>query len=346
MVPLQVSKILFSCRKVTFQTSCLFDFFKDHRFDDLNYLPVHFKTGIMVVKTKQARIYARTYQRLSWLFLLLIFGTTLPAQNIISNGEPAELNIRKAGENSIRLTLKPVSYKGEFPFSPALSSMQYSNPAISLRKIDKTVKKRVGNLKVEISSNPLKITVRNLKNQLIQELVFLPDGNLSFTTGDQPVLGMGEGGPKPAQGLDWRKQPIQFDRRGSYDSMQPRWQSDAYGSRNPVAMLTGTEGWGLFVVTPWVEVDLTAKETGVFIPWKPPSEASVQSARNQHLNKGKGLPPIDKIVPGLYDVFVFDAHQPKDLMKDFSLSLVRQLCRLNGHSGICNRFARGTAMHK
>lgn len=273
----------------------------------------------MVVKNKPAYTYARFYNHALWLFLFLMLQSTLPAQNIISNGEPAELNIRKAGENSIRITLKPVSYKGDFPFSPALSSMQYSKPVISLRNVDQTVKKQVGNLKVEIASNPLKIIVRNLKNQLIQELVLLPGGNLSFKTGDQPILGMGEGGPKPTRGLDWRQQPIQFDRRGSYDSMQPRWQSDAYGSRNPVAMLTGTEGWGLFVVTPWVHVDLTAKDNGVFVPWKPPTQTEVQNQKNQHLNQGKGLPPIDKIIPGLYDVFVFDAHQPKDLMKDFSV---------------------------
>jgi hypothetical protein len=84
-----------------------------------------------------------------------MLNVTLPAQNIISNGEPAELNIRKAGENSIRITIKPVSFKAEFPFSPALSFIQYSKPAISLRSVDKTIKKQVGNLKVEITSNPL-----------------------------------------------------------------------------------------------------------------------------------------------------------------------------------------------
>lgn len=273
----------------------------------------------MVQKNKQACSYLRFHHPVCCLLIFIILQTTLSAQNIISNDQPAELSIRKAGENSIRITLKPVSYKGDFPFSPALSSMQYPKPSVSLRKLDKTVNKQVGNLKVEIKANPLKILVRNLKNQLIQELVFLPGGNLSFKTGDQPILGMGEGGPKPTRGVDWRKQAIQFDRRGSYDSMQPRWQSDAYGSRNPVAMLTGTDGWGLFVVTPWVEVDLRAKDKGVFIPWEPPAQTSVQGQRNQHLNQGKGLPPTDKIIPGSYDLFVFDAHQPKDLMKDFSV---------------------------
>ena len=37
------------------------------------------------------------------------------------------------------------------------------------------------------------------------------------------------------------------------------------------------------------------------------------------LNHGKGIHPVQKIVPGLYDFFVFDAHDPAQLMKDFSL---------------------------
>ena len=44
---------------------------------------------------------------------------------------------------------------------------------------------------------------------------------------------------------------MQFDRRGALDTMEPRWQSDMYGSRNPVAMLLGTGGWGMFVATQW-----------------------------------------------------------------------------------------------
>lgn len=86
----------------------------------------------MVVKNEQSNTYARFYNLAIWLFVFLILQTTLQAQNIISNGEPAELNIRKAGENSIRITLKPVNYKGDFPFSPALSSMQYLKPVINL----------------------------------------------------------------------------------------------------------------------------------------------------------------------------------------------------------------------
>lgn len=263
------------------------------------------------------------FKRILPVFLVVasIATTTFStyAQQITAAGQPAQLDIRQAAGNSIRVTLKPVSFKENFPFTPSLAERIYPAPALSLRTIDKQVKKKVGTLNVEVRSNPLALIVTNLRNEPVQHIVFEQDGNLSFRLTDHPVLGMGEGGPRPSRGTPWREQPIQYDRRGKVDSMQPRWQSDMYGSRNPVAMLVGTEGWGLFVATPWVHVDLTAKDKGKFMPWKAPEKIVEQTERNQQLIAGKGLPPVDKIVPGLYDFFVFDTHDPAAFMKDFSV---------------------------
>ena len=255
--------------------------------------------------------------------IAIIFCTSsvaLYAQEIMVANSPAQLDIRVAGSNSLRVTLKPVSFKDNYPYTPAVVEKTYPAPVISLREITKAVKKKVGNFIIEVSSSPLTVVIKNAKGQKIQHLVFENNGNLSFELGDQPILGMGEGGPKPQSGISWRTEPIQFDRRGALDSMQPRWQSDAYGSRNPVAILVGTDGWSLFVATPWVMVDLGEKEKGVFIPWKPlGGEIVPQNQRNQQLNQGKGIHPVDKIVPGLYDLFVFDTHDPSKFMKDFSV---------------------------
>ena len=237
-------------------------------------------------------------------------------QSITTDGQPAQLNIRPAGEHSIRITLKPVSYTQDFPFTPALAERDYAAPVISLTTIGKPVKKQVGSLLVEVRPNPLTVVVNNTKGEKIQELVFENGGNLFFKTG-APVLGMGEGGSKPEQGSNWRSKKVEFDRRGILDKMQPRWQGDAYGSRNPVPLLIGTEGWGLFVAAPWVQVDLTATGQGSFIPWRPQSADTVQQdVRNQGQVGAKGLPPARSVVPGLYDVFVFDAHDPLLFMKD------------------------------
>ncbi len=240
------------------------------------------------------------------------------AQQIMVAGRPGQLDIRPAARHGIRITLKPLSYSAAFPFSPALSDDNYPPAVISLRNIDKTIRKKVGSLQVEIHGQPLMIIITSSAGKPVQRFIFGDDGKLLFRLDDKPVLGMGEGGPKPARGTDWRSLPVQFDRRGQYDSMQPRWQSDAYGSRNPVAMLAGTGGWGIFVVSPWVQVDLRDKERAAFIPFQPIVQQQ-QNQRNQQLNQGKGLPPLDSLIPGLYDFFVFDAHDPSWLMKDIAL---------------------------
>lgn len=257
------------------------------------------------------------YFILSWI---LITGCiSVQAQQITVSGQPGQLDIRVAGENSIRVTLKPVSFNENFPFNLALAERNYPAPVISLRIINKSVIKSVGNLNVEVRPNPLAIIVTNKQGQNVQHIIFNKDGNISFKIDDQPVLGMGEGGSLPKSGVDWRNLPVEYDRRGLLDEMQPRWQADAYGSRNPVPLLIGTKGWGLFVATPWVQVDLTAKDNGIFIPWVPPDMSiSTQRFGNQRLDLGKGRPPVDNIVPGLYDIFIFDAHDPVKFMKDVS----------------------------
>ncbi len=251
--------------------------------------------------------------------LLPMFPAASRAQNITTAGRPAQLDIRVAGAHSIRVTLSPLDMKHGLPFTPALAERAYGAPAISLRALREPLRRTVGALRVEVRPDPVTVVVSRANGDVVQELVFERDGTLSFALSDDPVLGMGEGGPRPERGKPWREQPIQFDRRRTLDTMEPRWQSDAYGSRNPVAMLIGTGGWGLFVPTPWVQVDLRDASRGHFIPWKPtPTDGSPQTERNQQLSQGKGLPPVAAVVPGLFDVFVFDAKEPTALMKDFA----------------------------
>ena len=241
------------------------------------------------------------------------------AQQITVAGSPGQLDIRAAGEHSVRITLKPISFQDDFPLSPAVAEREYPPSALSLRAITGAARQRVGNLEVEVRPNPLTVVISNAHGRRVQEIVLEDDGNLSFRLGDAPVLGMGEGGPRPERGTRWREHAVQFDRRGQLDTMEPRWQSDMYGSRNPVAMLFGTDGWGIFVATPWVHVDLRDSRRGLFTPWKPAGTENVpQNQRNQQENAGKGIPPIDQIVPGLYDFFVFDAHDPALALRDFS----------------------------
>ena len=260
--------------------------------------------------------------------------TTVGAQPITSAGQPARLTVRAAGERSVRVTLAPVTYKREFPFSPAVADRRYPTPAINLTTLASPVRRRIGQLDVEVRANPLTVVVTTPDGKPVQQLAFADDGSVSFAIGDAPILGLGEGGPRPTPGTPWREQRVQFDRRGALDTMEPRWQSDMYGSRNPVATLFGTDGWGLFVATPWVQVDLRDNTRGVFIPWKPAVGASTpQNQRNQQENAGKGLPPADSVVAGVYDVFVMDAHDPARAMADYS--------RITGPAALPPKWALG-----
>jgi alpha-glucosidase (family GH31 glycosyl hydrolase) len=253
------------------------------------------------------------------LAALLTSASLAQAQQITAAGQPAQLDIRQAGDVSLRVTLKPLTFKGDFPQTPVVVDRKYAAAIVSLREIARPVRRKAGALTIEVRPAPLTVRVTNASGALVQELVFADDGNLTFTLDDQPVLGMGEGGPRPEKGKPWREQRVQFDRRGALDTMEPRWQSDMYGSRNPVAMLLGTGGWALFVAAPWVHVDLRNPDRGSFIPWTPAgSEGVPQTERNQQQALGKGLPPVDRIVPGLYDVFIFDARDPLGAMKNFS----------------------------
>ena len=62
--------------------------------------------------------------------LLLLSASAVRSQPITTAGQPAELVIRQAGDHSIRITLKPLSFREDEPFSPALADRP-SPPAAS-----------------------------------------------------------------------------------------------------------------------------------------------------------------------------------------------------------------------
>jgi len=239
---------------------------------------------------------------------------------VTAAGQPAVLDIRAAGAACIRVTLKPQSFEPDLPASPVLPERDYPRPTLTLREIVQPTNAEVAALRVEVRPDPLRITVTDGQDRLIQSLTLQADGRVTFALDDQPVLGLGEGGPRPPKGVDWRTLPVEFDQRGRLHKMEPRWQSNAYGSRNPVALLVGTAGWGLYFNTPWGQIDLSEPGAGRFIPIEAKDPMAMrQSHDNQGEQLGKGIPPMETFVPGLLDVFVFDARDPEVFMKDLSL---------------------------
>lgn len=252
--------------------------------------------------------------------LLIVAGqaAALAACPVTVEGQPGVLAVRAAGARSIRVTLKPQSFKPEFPENVALPERTYPRPALKLRELKKPVTATIAGLSVTVQPEPLRLTVTGQNGETIQTLTFEADGSVDFALDDRPVLGMGEGGPRPAAGSNWRTAPVQFDRRGRLDEMVPRWQGDAYGSHNPVGLLVGTRGWALFFASPWGQFDLRQADRGRFIPVTREAMAARQTVANQQKQLGKGLPPPESFVPGLLDVFIFDAREPEAFMKDLS----------------------------
>src|SRR5262249_1037490 len=79
--------------------------------------------------------------------------------NITRGGHPAALNVTRGGAHSVRVTLKPVGMA--LPPSPSLFTLEITNPAISLRTIERPVQARVGALDVAITPSPLTVVVKS-----------------------------------------------------------------------------------------------------------------------------------------------------------------------------------------
>jgi alpha-glucosidase/alpha-D-xyloside xylohydrolase len=258
--------------------------------------------------------------------LLALLGAVITAPgawaaDITRGGQPAELTVTSAGAHSVRVTLKPLGVA--LPPSPSLLTLEIKNPAVRLRTIERPVQAQVGTLDVEINSSPLTVLVKGAAGREIQRLVFdEKTGTVSFKIGDAPVLGMGEGGQQPGRGDG--PTGVQFDRRGKLDVMRPGWGSGTLGSRNPVSVLVGTDGWGLFVASPWVQVDLRDPAKGIFIPTN--NVRPTAGVDNPAPRGGRGgaaatapqappAPPVPAETMG-FDVFVFDASEPANMMKE------------------------------
>lgn len=249
--------------------------------------------------------------------LCFVFAFQAKAQIINIDNTEHVLEIGQVSDNSLRVVLKPIGT--EYIKPPFIEPNFYERQTLRISRIDSTIRKTFGNLLVRIKPDPLRVNVTNTRGEFIQEISFLENGEMAFVLDSLPVLGMGEGGPKPDKETNWRELDVEYDRRGRFHHMRPRWQSDAYGSRNPVPLLIGTRGWGLFAANPWVQVDLTLANRGLFIPIDRTDVTTPQSQKNQGLDLGKGIPPKSSISPGLKEIFIFDAHNPSEMMRDITL---------------------------
>lgn len=201
-------------------------------------------------------------------------------------GQPAEMRITPVSSHTLRISLLPISGRGEvqpIPKSIVLAPTSWPAPMANLQDVPTRRNIRWGKYTIEISSHPLAVLVRHNKGDILQQVeIDSQTGSVRFIRGSHPVFGLGEGGP-------------QFDRRGATYLMKhgervPDMRTD--GARMPIPWLIGTGGWALFFHLPFGIFDLTGNDA-VFQP-------------------RSGTPPLPT------DLFLVVADEPAQIMSEYA----------------------------
>jgi len=215
---------------------------------------------------------------------LLACSVAKADSSIRFEGVPVELKISEVSVKTARIELHPLDEHGNPSATiPALALTTFPvKEKLHTRELFSEKQVRAGNLRLTIKSNPLTITVRRADGTLVQELAFNAGEKtnaISFKT-SAPVLGLGEGAD-------------QFDRRGvNYPLINgQRYRLGELGARAFSPFLIGTEGWAMFLAAPAGGIDLRG-ENGM-------------------------LNPRANAVAGVADVFVTDALEPADAMREY-----------------------------
>ena len=172
-------------------------------------------------------------------------------------GQDAEIQVAPVSAHTARLTIlltsaledgRTMAVAGD----GSLVQTSWGAPIVKLRILGRARTVKMGNLIVKVTSDPVAFTIETLKGRRLQHLSVDKDtGVVSFSTGDSPLLGLGEGGP-------------QFDRRRSTDRMrsgQGGFQLRTHGGRVPIPWLIGTAGWAMFIHQPFGTFDFTGAES-------------------------------------------------------------------------------------
>ena len=265
----------------------------------------------------------RVFQR----FLLVASLVALPyslaqAQAITAAGQPAQLDVRVAGERSIRVTLKPFTFKEDFPDQPGHRSRALPGSRPEPARDHRAGAEEGRHADRRRRPNPLTLTRQERQRPRRAGLIFEADGNLSFKLDEHPVLGMGEGGPLPQRGAQLARAPgaVRSARTARHDAAalagrhvrlaQPG--RDAARHRRLGHVRRRTRGARSTCGTPTAACSCRGSP--------PTPTASPQNERNQQQALAKGLPPPD--VGSFRAVRLLHLRRaaiPPAAMKDFSV---------------------------
>jgi alpha-glucosidase (family GH31 glycosyl hydrolase) len=222
-------------------------------------------------------------------------------------GRPAEIAITSVSVLTARITIRQIvdgaaqAVRGD----GSLVDRAWPAAVARLRTIARPTTVRAGDLRVSVArpfqgrgdggpERPaLRITIIHADGHSIQQLdIDEQTGALTFSLGDGPILGLGEGGP-------------QFDRRGSTltsRSGQGGYQLRTHGGRVPIQWLAGTSGWAMYVHQPYGTFDLTGSEGRFAVAAAPRAEGDAPS---------RGPLPLDLFIVGSRDPVAIMAEYAK-----------------------------------
>src|SRR5258706_10579574 len=215
-------------------------------------------------------------------------GVTLLAHASSRPGaEPRQIEIQvtAVSAHTVRLTVLPVQNGRTMavPDDGALVQASWGKPAAIIRDLGRPHQVNAGNMRIDVAPDPLTFTIRDDSGATVQELQFdQTTGAVTFTKGDSPLLGLGQGGP-------------QFDRRGSTDRMrsgQGGYQLRTHGGRVPIQWFIGTGGWSIYIHQPLGTFDFTG-------------------------SRGKFLPPVPMVALPL-DIFVVGSRDPATILGEYA----------------------------
>jgi alpha-glucosidase/alpha-D-xyloside xylohydrolase len=185
--------------------------------------------------------------------LTLPRGATGLKNRLQESSSDREIQITSISEHTVRLSVLTITNgkAAAIPWDGSLVQTSWGEPIARLRGNRTPQEIKAGELSVHVSTNPIAFTISTLKGSRIQQLEVDADGNVSFATGNSPLLGLGEGGP-------------QFDRRGSTDSMisgQGGYRLRTHGGRVPIPWIISTEGWAMFFHQPFGTFDFSGPQS-------------------------------------------------------------------------------------
>lgn len=173
---------------------------------------------------------------------------------------PVELLLTQVSPITVRVSLLEIvdGTAAAVPNHGTITDEGWPEPVVRLRTLPAKRSFRCGELQVEVTPSPLTLRITDRQGRLVQTLRCDPGATMAFRLDDEPLLGLGQGGP-------------QFDRGGSVDRMksgQGGFKLETHGARVPVQWLVGTSGWAMFIHHPVGAFDFTGRE-GRFLPHVP-----------------------------------------------------------------------------